>query len=741
MAIGRIFINPEMKLIGQNGYINIMIRRLWLHFYSDSLFRNSIYLMMATVVMAGLGFFFWIINTRLFTTEQVGLATTMISIMGLITSFSLLGLDVGLIRYLPKSERKNEQINTCISATSILALILSTIFLVGINIFSPKLVFITKNPYFILLFILFMVFSTFNSLIENIFIAFRDTKFILIKNTVFSVLKLILPFFLISLGTFGIFSSWMSALTISLGISILILVIKFDFKPRLILNKNIIEEIGRFSLGNYVAGFFNSLPLMLLPLMITNLINPETTAYYYMAMMVANLLFAIPQATTQSLFAEGSHDVNELKQHTQKAIKTIAVILIPITLITVLLGKYVLLTFGKNYSAEGFRFLQILALSGIFVAINSIFGAILKIRREIKKMIMINILGAILILGLSYLFLPFGLIGIGLAWISGQGLLTLVYLYYEGWVGVKNFFIYFVHNNGIPFINYIQIWSIGIYTGKSPEKLNSTKKVTNPVITAKDVTDVPAKIVADPFMIKESSIWYMFFEVVNKNTNRGEIGSATSNDGFTWTYKQIVLVEPFHLSYPYIFKWNGEYYMIPESYGTNSIRLYKAASFPFKWSFVSTLLEGKDYADSSITYFHNKWWLFTSSTKSNILRLYYSEQLTGSWIEHPKSPLFYDNAHISRPAGRVTQFNGNILRYTQDDIPTYGNQVRAFEIIELTTTNYKEIEVKGNPILKANGTGWNANGVHHVDPHQLEKNKWIACVDGNIEVLKIGPNL
>lgn len=273
-------------------------------------------------------------------------------------------------------------------------------------------------------------------------------------------------------------------------------------------------------------------------------------------------------------------------------------------------------------------------------------------------------------------------------------------------------------------------WSIGIYTGKSPFNFVDYRNINNPVLTAKDVTDVPAEFVADPFMLHENNTWYMFFEVMNACTNQGEIGLATSSDGLSWTYKQIVLNEPFHLSYPYVFKWNNEYYLIPESYQTSSVRLYKAVGFPTQWLFVKTLLNGSDYVDSSIFNFNAKWWLFTSSTKNNILRLYHANELMGAWIEHFKSPVIEKNASIARPGGRVVVFDDRIIRYTQDDESTYGKQVRAFEITKLTTTNYEEKEVNENPILKASGVGWNTTGMHHIDPHQVNKDKWIACVDG-----------
>lgn len=282
-------------------------------------------------------------------------------------------------------------------------------------------------------------------------------------------------------------------------------------------------------------------------------------------------------------------------------------------------------------------------------------------------------------------------------------------------------------------------WSIGIYLGKSHVDLDSPETISNPVLTAKDITDVPADFVADPFMLHENGSWYMFFEVMNARDRKGDIGLATSVDGLKWTYQKIVLSEPFHLSYPYVFKWNHDYYMIPESYKSNSIRLYKAVDFPTKWTWVTTLLDGGDYVDSSIFQVNDRWWLFTSSPKGNILRLYYANELMGDWVEHPKSPIIQDNENIARPGGRVVIVDGKIYRYTQDVECFYGNQVRAFEITKLTPTNYEEKQVKQNPILKASGEGWNKIGMHTIDPHKIEENKWIACVDGySIKVVILG---
>lgn len=285
-----------------------------------------------------------------------------------------------------------------------------------------------------------------------------------------------------------------------------------------------------------------------------------------------------------------------------------------------------------------------------------------------------------------------------------------------------------VEKRGIPFIGKQSEWSIGIYTGESP--FNFIPYIKNPVLSAKNVTDIIARDLADPFMIKNKNIWYMFFEVINKKTIHGDIGLALSNDGLHWTYNKIVLDEPFHLSYPYVFKVGKEYYMIPETHEMNSVRLYKAVDFPTQWAFIKTLVEGNKFVDPSIFNFNNMWWLFVSLPSNDVLHLYYAEKLTGPWIKHPMNPIISNNCNTARPGGRVLVFDNRIIRYTQDDCPTYGNQVRAFEITELTTKSYKEKEVKENPILKAGVSGWNQNGMHHIDPHQIDEKKWIACVDG-----------
>lgn len=276
------------------------------------------------------------------------------------------------------------------------------------------------------------------------------------------------------------------------------------------------------------------------------------------------------------------------------------------------------------------------------------------------------------------------------------------------------------------------MWSIGIYTGPSPFELSPAEGVENPVLSAGSVTDRPATFVADPFMVRTGGLWHMFFEVKAGPDRDGEIGWATSPDGLGWEYRKIVLAEPFHLSYPYVFEWEGGFYLVPESLEPGAIRLYRADPFPERWIHVQDLLPVTG-ADPSLFRFQDRWWMFLCPTpyEHDSLALYHADRLEGPWREHPKSPLLQGEPRISRPAGRVlVRDRGTpaIIRFAQDCRPHYGARVRAFEVSRLTLEDYRESE--HGPVLEPPGFGWNGMRAHHVDAHPAPGGGWIACVDG-----------
>jgi len=288
-----------------------------------------------------------------------------------------------------------------------------------------------------------------------------------------------------------------------------------------------------------------------------------------------------------------------------------------------------------------------------------------------------------------------------------------------------------VARRNFPRMSRASEWSIGIYRGSSPFDLADPQDIQNPVLAAAQVTDVKADFVADPFMVKEGTTWHMFFEVMNSLNGKGEIGLATSSDGSKWNYQSIVLREPFHLSYPLVFKWEGAFYMVPESIAANRLALYKAKKFPCDWEYVATLLKGQ-FADHAIFRHENVWWLLAGGDPrlNDSLRLFHADQLLGPWHEHAKSPIVSNNARTARPAGGVLLMENRIVRFAQDCSGAYGSKVNAFLISHLSKMDYIESAVAGNPILQAGKSTWKMHGMHHMDTHEIAPGQWLACVDG-----------
>jgi hypothetical protein len=270
-------------------------------------------------------------------------------------------------------------------------------------------------------------------------------------------------------------------------------------------------------------------------------------------------------------------------------------------------------------------------------------------------------------------------------------------------------------------------WSIAVYQGSSPFKLEPAGSRI-PAISPESITDIKCRTVADPFLLRRSDHWYLFCEAWNDNSGRGEIGFATSVDGLEWSWSGIVLREDFHLSYPHVFEHNGTVYMVPETRQADTVRLYAALSFPHDWRLVNVLIRGP-YADSTVFFHDGVWWMF-SQRGLDEMRIFYSGQLDDGWTMHPMNPIWPGNRTYSRPGGRVIQVHGDLYRFAQDGVLTYGNNLRAMRIKHLSKLEFEEEEIPQSPVLSASLKGWNALGMHHLDAVETGPDQWLGAVDG-----------
>ena len=401
------------------------------------LYRNSLFLMGNHAVLAGLGFFFWMVVARFYNEAEVGWGAATISAISLMALLSVPGFDAALIRFLPKAEKPRDMINSCLTISGIIALVLSIIFVIGLDIWSPALSFIKENAIFSVAFVFFVLAQAFSTVLIAVFVAARRADFVLSKNTIFSVLKIPLPILLVLFfHTFGIAASWGIAIAVAVAVALFLFVprVQPQYKPVPGLKLGIVSGMWRYSAGSYLAHLFSAAPTLVLPIMVVNLLGAEQNAYFYVAWVIGGLLFAIPAAVARSLFAEGAHFEDELWSNVGRSLKFVFLILVPAVILVLLVGKWLLLLFGEGYSESGLLLLRILCVSSLFVGINNIYTTTLRVEDRMKELSLVSgfvTFGALL--G-SYLVMPeTGMVGIGYVWLAVNVMVSIYAILVMRW--------------------------------------------------------------------------------------------------------------------------------------------------------------------------------------------------------------------------------------------------------------------------------------------------------------------
>jgi O-antigen/teichoic acid export membrane protein len=396
-------------------------RRLWRHFLSDNLFRNSVYLMMTTGFMGALGFFFWLICTHIFTPDQIGIGTALISAMSLISTISMLGFNSTFVRILPNSSNRDNEINT----GSILVIVASTViaifYICGVSFFAPGLSIIQQNFWYAAGFVIMVALASINTLTDSIFIAYRAAQYTLITDGfVTSGVKLLLPLVFIGLGAYGVFASVGLAASIGMIVSILYLIWKFNYKPRIKIDIPTLKRVFHYSFTNYLANIFNIIPTLLLPIIVLDKLGAAPTGYFFLAFMVVNLIYAVPASISGSLFAEGSHGSATLRTLFNRSAMLVLYIMVPAAIIFATAGPFILGFFGKAYSAGGTSVIIILALAAPGVAFFDIGSSLLRITKQVYSLVVVNVLYAAVICFCALMWTQRGVGWVAMAWLVGN---------------------------------------------------------------------------------------------------------------------------------------------------------------------------------------------------------------------------------------------------------------------------------------------------------------------------------
>lgn len=269
-------------------------------------------------------------------------------------------------------------------------------------------------------------------------------------------------------------------------------------------------------------------------------------------------------------------------------------------------------------------------------------------------------------------------------------------------------------------------WSVGYGSSKNfPEEMIIDAKAIYSIEKLKAQNDSTV-FLADPFFVKEKDTFYVFFEH-QKNKKNADIGLLTSVDGKNYKYRGTVLTQKFHLSYPQVFKYGNDFYMVPESKRANAILLYKAHRFPFDWKVCDTLVHNVQLVDPSI-YVSDTLNIMVATDYAKNMYVYHADSLLGKWQLHQK-PIALIGVE-SRAGGRFFADNKGLILPVQNFSRGYGYGVSlyrfSFKDESYVVKKEKPLFLVANENIKE----FNA-GMHQLDIQKLDATHYYYVYDGN----------
>ncbi len=253
-------------------------------------------------------------------------------------------------------------------------------------------------------------------------------------------------------------------------------------------------------------------------------------------------------------------------------------------------------------------------------------------------------------------------------------------------------FLFVLFRNKLKFwftsLFQVEIWAVGILKNKKEELFSNV-----PLQAQWLDDDKKLSYRADPFITTINNHQVIFFERYNYTNHKGHI-AATIIDGANVNEQEILKTNS-HYSYPFIFKNKEQLYCVPEGYMEKAAKLYSIGE-NLKLASKKTLLPRIEAIDTSILFYNNKYWLFCTINKwlhNAQLYIFYSDSLDDEFTPHLLNPVKTDIAS-ARPAGSFFEYEGNIIRPSQNCSETYGGSLMLNKISKLSETEYKEELIK-----------------------------------------------
>lgn len=228
---------------------------------------------------------------------------------------------------------------------------------------------------------------------------------------------------------------------------------------------------------------------------------------------------------------------------------------------------------------------------------------------------------------------------------------------------------------------------------------------------------------ADPFPIVRDGLTHIFVEEFPEATGKGVISQFTISAQGDVSTPRMVLDEPHHLSYPQVFEHGGEIWMLPEAHASGGLNLYRAETFPDRWSAATRII---DQPLHDATFFEHDGLLWIAASRTALqssswdsLVLFWARDIAGPWSEHTGNPVLID-ARCARPAGPPWREGDMLIRPAQDCTAGYGSRLTLRRTQALSADTFAETTLGSLAFSEAG---------HILGPHTIGRAGRVEVID------------
>jgi O-antigen/teichoic acid export membrane protein len=407
-------------------------KRIWKRLISSSkqaLFATAGYLVGIEAVNSLVGFLFWGLAAQLYSLQEVGLASAIISAVTLVSLIASFGTGNGLIRFLPESHHPNRMLNSLFIFNIVAAVLVGALFLIGLPLWSSSFVFLHQDYLLAIGFLTYGVAGTYINSLRMAFLALRQARFAFWQSISINGTRLVLVVVMVGFGIWGLVGSVFLAFTVTIILSFFIFLPRAfpSYRPLLAFDKSDLSLILPYSFGIYLAFLLIQAPARLFPIIVLELIGPASAAHAQIAWLVGGVLVTPGAALATSAFVEASNSPNLSSSIFLKATVTGLSVTILGALFLILIAPRFLLLFGPSYSHEGTTLLRWMFAAAPFVVLVGFYFSNLRFQKRITRLVVLSgvVAGSTLLFVVLFTS-SIGIAAFGVGWFVGYLFVSIV---------------------------------------------------------------------------------------------------------------------------------------------------------------------------------------------------------------------------------------------------------------------------------------------------------------------------